>query len=177
MCIIPPTLVLGPLKPESRYISIKEKAQSTKKKKDALITFAMFPFKNATLDSCILRRYSPFALRFSMETPPCCCCCLVYCLMVSICDTVVIVVPLEMEQVSESARIRGLAVVETEKEAELLLWEPPLKQVVQGQTGVFVRGGGGAQWRANQFRAAEGMMTGGGGRDVNVYTRFQRVDG
>jgi hypothetical protein len=77
--------------------------------------------------------------------------------VVSICDTVVTVVPLEMEEVSESARLRSVDVV-TEKEAELLVWEPPLKQVVQGQTGVFVRGGGGAQWRANQFRAAEGML-------------------
>lgn len=67
-------------------------------------------------------------------------------------------VPLEMDEVSESARLRSVVDVVTEKEAELLVWEPPLKQVVQGQTGVFVRGGGGAQWRANQFRAAEGML-------------------
>ena len=52
----------------------------------------------------------------------------------------------------------GLVSEDMENEAELLEWEPPLKQVVQGHWGLFVRGGGGVQWRANQLLTEEGMM-------------------
>jgi hypothetical protein len=35
---------------------------------------------------------------------------------------------------------------------------PTLKHVAQGQAEVLLRGGGGAQWRANQLFFPEGMM-------------------
>lgn len=78
-------------------------------------------------------------------------CVCVYCLLVSMYDDAVMVVPLLKDALSESTlEVRddpaGLVDDEDiEKEAELLECEPPLKQVVQGQTGLFVRGGGGAQ--------------------------------
>jgi hypothetical protein len=46
-----------------------------------------------------------------------------------------------------------------ENEAELLECEPPLKQVVHGHRGLFVIGGGGAQWRANQLLTEEGILS------------------